>query len=96
VLQSMYSIYTENLVYSTKPKLAKCRACPNSSYRTEDVFQVFTKLSIEYKRKSGRQSAWSVFLGRVARLRECAGSTSLMAGFDIVNAGQAGATLVGC
>jgi hypothetical protein len=30
-LQSMYSIYTENLVYSTKLKLAKCRACLSSS-----------------------------------------------------------------
>jgi hypothetical protein len=45
-LQSMYSIYTENLVYSAKPKLAKCRAHPSSSYSMEDVFQVFTKLSI--------------------------------------------------
>jgi hypothetical protein len=30
-LQSMYSIYTENLIYSTKPKLGKCRARPSSS-----------------------------------------------------------------
>jgi hypothetical protein len=30
-LQGMYSIYTENLIYSTKPKLGKCRARPSSS-----------------------------------------------------------------
>jgi hypothetical protein len=48
------------------------------------------------KRQSGKQSTWSVFLGSIARLCECAGSTSLMAGFDIVNAGQACVTLVGC
>jgi hypothetical protein len=51
-LQSMYSIYTERPHLSTKPKLGKCRAHPSSSSRTEDVFQVFTKLKCRIK--SGR------------------------------------------
>jgi hypothetical protein len=30
-LQNMYSFYTENLVYSTKPKQGESKACPSSS-----------------------------------------------------------------
>jgi hypothetical protein len=71
-------------VQSVSEQFLKDGGCVSSLYQT--------KYRIE--RQSGRQSAWSVFLGNVARLCKHAGSTSLMAGFDIVNAGQACATLV--
>jgi hypothetical protein len=60
--------------------------CVSSLYQTKYRMQ----------RKSRRQSAWSIFLGSVAWLHEHAGSASLMAGFDIVDAGRACAMLVGC
>jgi hypothetical protein len=68
-LQNMYSIYTENLIYSTRPKLAKCRVvskdrgCVSSCYQTK----------YRGEQKSRRQSTWSVFLGSIAQLHEHTG-----------------------
>jgi hypothetical protein len=73
-------------VQSVSKQFLKDRGCVLSFYQTK----------YRIRQKSGRQSAWSVFLGSIAQLCKHAGSASLMAGFDIVNAGQACATLVGC
>jgi hypothetical protein len=52
-LQSMYSIYTENLVYSTKPKLAKVQS--TSEQFLKDRGCVLSLYQTKYRIKAAEQ-----------------------------------------